>query len=180
MAWLGLAGHIKAEMLKCCAYAPLAACKFYILTGEWGSVGLLPCFSLCTALLYSCLLTLLACCSSIIATCRKQKPRARGAEERVAKGTCFRQTSQIKAAGHTIQKKPKSTGSFGVSNKLKRVPQVPRHVSVSFSLLVRLWHQQRRNSRSSFGPLSRWCCYDLMSLHQVTVMMEVHRERRAY
>lgn len=135
----------------------------------------LHCFALLLLAYFACMLLVHNCNMPQTETTSK-----RGLREVQRKGTCLRQTSQIKAAGHTIQKKPKSTGSFGVSNKLKRVPQVPRHVSVSFSLLVRLRHQQRRNSRSSFGPLSRWCCYDLMSLHQVTVMMEVHRERRAY
>lgn len=135
-----------------------------------------------SALLCSALLTLLACCSSIIATCRKHKPRAGGEQEGSRAARSQSQTSQIKAAGYTIQQK--------IEKKLKKSPSQAKQ----FVEWVTNWSKYRkyrtarlrprRTSRSSFGPrLSLcwgWCCYDLMSLHQVTVMMEVHRERRAY
>lgn len=140
-------GHIKAEMLKCCAYAPLAACKFYILTGEWGSLGLVVpwlCFTqLCSALL--CLLCLLACCSSIIATCRKHKPRAGGEQEgsRAARSRFLDspdKSNKSRGLHYTTknrkkaEKKPKSSQAVcGVGNKLKQVPQVPHGTSPATS-----------------------------------------------
>lgn len=87
--------------------------------------------SLCTALLayFACMLLVHNCNMP-----QTQTTVQEGEGTVAGKGTCLRQTSQIKAAGHTIQKKPKSTGSFGVGNKLKRVPQVPLHVSFSLSV----------------------------------------------
>lgn len=91
-----------------------------------------------SALLCSALLILLACCSSIIATCRKHKPRAGGEQgskepepdkSNKSRGLHYTTKNRKKA-----EKKPKSSQAVcGVGNKLKQVPQVPHGTSPATS-----------------------------------------------
>lgn len=102
-----LVGHIKAEMLKCCAYALLAACKFYILTGVRGSVGLASFALPSSALLCSALLAYFAC-MLLVHNCNMPQTQATS------------QQSEKGAAGRLLHSPDKSNKSRGLHDTKKK------------------------------------------------------------